>query len=75
MAAPQQPSDRRQEISAAYIDAARRVASPEGAYALIGYSFGGLVAYEMARQSTQAGETRWRPKKFDDEPVRRPQRR
>jgi acetoacetyl-CoA synthetase len=54
--AAQQPRDRVQEIAAAYIDAVRRV-QPEGAYALIGYSFGGLVAYEMARQLTRSGET------------------
>ena len=55
VAAAQQPRDRVQEIAAAYIDAVRRV-QPAGAYALIGYSFGGLVAYEMARQFTAAGE-------------------
>ena len=55
IAAPQRPRDRVQDIAAAYIDAIRRV-QPEGAYALIGYSFGGLVAYEMAHQLAGLGE-------------------
>jgi acyl-coenzyme A synthetase/AMP-(fatty) acid ligase/thioesterase domain-containing protein/acyl carrier protein len=34
-----------------------RIIQPRGPYLLIGHSYGGLVALEMARQLTQAGET------------------
>ncbi|MBD0275414.1 MAG: acetoacetate--CoA ligase, partial [Acetobacteraceae bacterium] len=39
-----------------YIELLRRE-QPHGPYALAGYSFGGLVAFEMARRLEQAGET------------------
>ena len=38
-----------------YIKAVRKI-TPHGPYLLAGYSFGGLVAYEMARQLVLAGE-------------------
>jgi thioesterase domain-containing protein len=38
-----------QEMAACYIDAIRTV-QPQGPYLLGGYSFGGCIAYEMARQ-------------------------
>ncbi|MFF7628021.1 amino acid adenylation domain-containing protein [Streptomyces cyaneofuscatus] len=43
------------DIAAAHL-AVVREAQPEGPLRLIGWSFGGLVAYEMARQSAEAGE-------------------
>jgi oxalate---CoA ligase len=39
-----------------YVDELRRIRR-EGPYQLIGYSFGGLIAYEMARQLLGAGES------------------
>ncbi|MFE0419513.1 amino acid adenylation domain-containing protein [Streptomyces tendae] len=42
-------------LAASYLDAVRRV-QPHGPYALGGWSFGGSVAFEMARQLTAAGE-------------------
>lgn len=41
-------------IASCYIDAIRTI-QPEGPYLLGGFSFGGFVAYEMARQLTQQG--------------------
>ncbi|HYX25875.1 MAG TPA: amino acid adenylation domain-containing protein, partial [Thermoanaerobaculia bacterium] len=43
------------EMAALYLDAVRR-AQPHGPYLLGGWSFGGLVAYEMAQRLTAAGE-------------------
>ena len=44
------------ELSARrYVDELRRI-QREGPYQLIGYSFGGVVAYEMARQLLGSGE-------------------
>jgi amino acid adenylation domain-containing protein len=43
------------EMAARYLDAIRRV-QPEGPYMLGGWSFGGLVAYEMAQQLQRAGQ-------------------
>ena len=43
------------EMADAYV-AAVREAQPSGPYALAGYSFGGLVAFEMARRLRAAGE-------------------
>lgn len=44
-----------EEMAAYYIKALRQV-QPKGAYQLGGWSFGGLVVFEMARQLHQAGE-------------------
>ena len=44
-----------EEMAAAYV-AELRSAVPDGPYHLVGYSFGGWVAYEMARQLDAAGE-------------------
>ncbi|WP_084520436.1 non-ribosomal peptide synthetase [Nocardia mexicana] len=44
------------ELAARYIEELRRV-QPEGPYHLLGWSLGGLIAYEMAVQLTAAGET------------------
>ncbi|MBK1828217.1 non-ribosomal peptide synthetase/type I polyketide synthase [Haloferula rosea] len=45
-----------EETAADYI-AILRARQPEGPYLLAGYSYGGVVAYEMARQLTEAGES------------------
>ena len=42
------------EIASHYIESIRE-SQPDGPYYLSGYSFGGLVAFEMARQLTSAG--------------------
>ncbi|NHC34670.1 non-ribosomal peptide synthetase [Scytonema millei] len=44
-----------EEMATGYIEAVRQV-QPHGPYQLGGWSFGGLVAYEMAQQLHQAGE-------------------
>lgn len=44
-----------EETAAAYIEILRGH-QPEGPYLLAGYSYGGVVAYEMARQLSEAGE-------------------
>lgn len=44
-----------QDMAAAYIEAIRRV-QPRGPYSIMGYSFGGKIAYEIARQFTAMGE-------------------
>ena len=44
-----------EEMSAAYVQAVRRLA-PSGPYYIGGYSGGGLIAYEMAQQLRAAGE-------------------
>ncbi|GGW70849.1 amino acid adenylation domain-containing protein [Streptomyces caelestis] len=44
-----------EEIAASYIEAIRRV-QPSGPYVIGGWSFGGFVAFEMARQLRAAGE-------------------
>ncbi len=44
-----------EELATQYIEAIRRH-QPQGPYDLAGWSFGGLVAYEMARQLSQQGE-------------------
>ncbi|MBD2112495.1 MULTISPECIES: non-ribosomal peptide synthetase [Cyanophyceae] len=51
-----QPLNRMEAIAAYYIQAIQTL-QPHGPYYLGGWSFGGLVAYEMAQQLTQAGET------------------
>ncbi|MFI9201179.1 amino acid adenylation domain-containing protein [Streptomyces sp. NPDC053048] len=44
-----EPSDSVPEIAARYLEAIRRV-RPEGPYVIGGWSFGGFIAFEMARQ-------------------------
>ncbi|HEV7517432.1 MAG TPA: alpha/beta fold hydrolase, partial [Thermoanaerobaculia bacterium] len=44
-----------EEMARTYLDAIRTV-QPRGPYALAGWSFGGLVAFEMARQLEAVGE-------------------
>lgn len=43
-----------EETAASYIETLRE-RQPEGPYLLAGYSYGGVVAYEMARQLAEAG--------------------
>ncbi|HSG40643.1 MAG TPA: ATP-binding cassette domain-containing protein, partial [Thermoanaerobaculia bacterium] len=43
-------------LASCYVEAIRRV-QPQGPYLLGGYSFGGMVAFEMARQLQAAGST------------------
>lgn len=45
-----------EETAANYIEILR-ARQPEGPYLLAGYSYGGVVAYEMARQLMEAGES------------------
>ncbi|MBX6312597.1 MAG: non-ribosomal peptide synthetase [Isosphaeraceae bacterium] len=47
----------RLEDMAAHFVAEVRALQPEGPYRLGGYSFGGVLAYEMAQQLTAAGQT------------------
>ena len=49
------PLNRMEAIAAYYIQAIQSV-QPHGPYFLGGWSFGGLVAFEMAQQLTQAGQ-------------------
>jgi thioesterase domain-containing protein len=44
-----------EEMAAYYVQELRKV-KPTGPYAFLGFSFGGLVAYEMAQQLLAAGE-------------------
>jgi amino acid adenylation domain-containing protein len=50
----QPPCTQIEEMAAHYIEALRQV-QPQGPYQLGGWSFGGLVAFEMAQQLRQAG--------------------
>lgn len=49
------PDQRVQDMAARHIEQMRSVQA-SGPYALIGYSFGGLIAFEIAQQLRQAGE-------------------
>jgi amino acid adenylation domain-containing protein len=49
------PYDRIEDMAAEYIKAIQTV-QPQGPYLLGGWSFGGLVAFEMAQQLQQAGQ-------------------
>jgi amino acid adenylation domain-containing protein len=51
----QEPHASIAEMVEAYVDAIRK-RQPDGPYALAGYSFGGLVAFEMARRLRELGE-------------------
>jgi acetoacetyl-CoA synthetase len=50
------PCSRIEEMAQFHIDAIRTV-QPHGPYLLVGYSLGGLVAFEMARRLAEAGES------------------
>jgi thioesterase domain-containing protein len=51
----EEPLDRIENMSEFYLDALKQL-QPQGPYILIGYSFGGLVALEMAQQLVEEGE-------------------
>jgi thioesterase domain-containing protein len=51
----QAPLARVEDMAAAYV-AALRTVQPQGPYRLAGWSFGGMVAFEMARQIMEAGQ-------------------
>ena len=50
-----EPQRRVEEMARVYVEQMRAV-QPSGPYALVGYSFGGLVAFEIAQQLIAAGE-------------------
>ncbi|MEM9218999.1 MAG: amino acid adenylation domain-containing protein [Cyanobacteria bacterium P01_F01_bin.150] len=52
----ERPSKRLAEIASHYVNTIRKVQN-QGPYVLGGYSFGGKVAFEMARQLIEQGET------------------
>lgn len=52
---PQEPFDKIESMAAYYIRALKE-AQPQGPYQLGGFCFGGIVAYEMARQLEAAGD-------------------
>ncbi|WP_244817717.1 acetoacetate--CoA ligase [Caballeronia sp. Lep1P3] len=49
------PQERVEEMARGYVQRMREV-QPSGPYALVGYSFGGLIAFEIAQQLVAAGE-------------------
>jgi acetoacetyl-CoA synthetase len=51
----EEPLESVEDMAAFYLDAIKDV-QPQGPYILIGYSFGGLVALEMAQRMTKSGE-------------------
>jgi thioesterase domain-containing protein len=61
------PHESIEEMAAAYVADIRQV-QPTGPYHLCGYSLGGLIAYEMARQLHAAGHTVARLVLFDSSP-------
>lgn len=50
------PEESVEKTAARYLDELRAI-RPEGPYILAGYSFGGVIAYEMAQQLIAAGDT------------------
>lgn len=50
----ERPFDRIEDMSRSYLDELRQL-HPDGSYILIGYSFGGLIALEMAQRLLQSG--------------------
>jgi amino acid adenylation domain-containing protein len=52
----EEPIPEIEEMARIYLDAVRAV-QPQGPYALAGWSFGGLVAFAMARQLEEVGES------------------
>ncbi len=51
----QPPIDRIEDMASYFIQAIQTI-QPQGAYFIIGYSFGGIVAFDLARQLTEQGE-------------------
>src|SRR5437667_8341863 len=52
----EEPFDRVEDMAAYYLETLAEIC-PAGPYILIGYSFGGLVALEMAQRLTAAGKS------------------
>jgi acetoacetyl-CoA synthetase len=52
----EEPFERIEDMAAFYLDALNDL-QPDGPYILIGYSFGGLVALEMARRLSESGRS------------------
>lgn len=52
----QKPAERIEEMASYFLEEIRKL-QPRGPYSFIGYSLGGLVALEMARQLEAGGET------------------
>jgi acetoacetyl-CoA synthetase len=52
----EEPLERIEDMAGYYLDSIREL-QPRGPYVLIGYSFGGLVAFEMAQRLSDQGET------------------
>jgi amino acid adenylation domain-containing protein len=69
-----EPAPTIESLAACYV-AAVRAAAPAGPYALGGWSLGGVIAYEMARQLLAAGETVDLLALVDPSPPRRSERR
>jgi thioesterase domain-containing protein len=51
----QQPLDRIEDMASYFIRSIQTI-QPDGPYFLIGYSFGGVIAFEIARQLTERGQ-------------------
>jgi thioesterase domain-containing protein len=51
----QPPIDRIEDMASYFIQSIQTI-QPQGPYFIIGYSFGGIVAFEIARQLTERGE-------------------
>jgi thioesterase domain-containing protein/aryl carrier-like protein len=51
----EQPFDRIEDMANYYIHAIKTI-QPQEPYSLLGYSFGGIIAFEMARQLTNRGD-------------------
>ena len=51
----QPPIDRIEDMASYFIQAIQTI-QPQGPYFIVGYSFGGIVAFDLARQLTEQGE-------------------
>jgi amino acid adenylation domain-containing protein len=51
----QQPIDRIEDMASYFIQVIKTI-QPQGPYFILGYSFGGIVAFDIARQLTEHGE-------------------
>jgi amino acid adenylation domain-containing protein len=51
----QQPYERIEDMASYFIQSIKTI-QPQGPYFIVGYSFGGIVAFDIARQLTEQGE-------------------